>query len=292
VFAARPVLKSQKPGGRPNVMRIHISHSITYRYAAPPSSVTQMLRLTPRNHDGQYVVGWRIDLSQECTLHQQEDAFGNLTHSFTADGPFDALSIAVDGEMDTHDTNGVVTGTVERFPPALFLRETTLTEPDPALAALADSARGGNDTVSLLHKLMQRMQQEVAYDPDPARMPTTAAEALKKRSGTGQDLSHVYIAAARLLGVPARYVGGHVCRPNGSAARQSVHAWAEAYVEGLGWVGFDPAHDTCPTDAYVRVATGLDYLNAAPVRGTRFGGSGETLTVAVQVAQARLQSQN
>jgi transglutaminase-like putative cysteine protease len=272
-------------------MRIRISHSATYHYAAPPSVVTQMLRLTPRNHDSQYVVSWRIDMSEDCILHQHEDAFGNLTHSFTADGPFQTLSIAVDGEIDTQDVNGVVTGTAERFPPALFLRETALTGADSAIVDFSESARGGNDTLSLLHGLMAKVHKEVAYDPDPTRAHTTAAEALKQRRGVCQDLAHVYIAAARQLGVPARYVSGHLYRADNATPRQAGHAWAEAYVDALGWVGFDPANNTCPTDAYVRVASGLDYLGAAPVRGTRLGGGGETLTVAVQVAQARQQSQ-
>ena len=99
-------------------MRIRISHATTYRYDTPPTSVTQLLRLTPRNHDGQYVVDWRVDLSDDCQLHQHEDAFGNITHSFTAEGPFNELSVAVEGEVDTQDTHGVVRGTVERFPPA------------------------------------------------------------------------------------------------------------------------------------------------------------------------------
>ena len=70
-------------------MRIRISHATSYRYDTPPTGVTQLLRLTPRNHEGQYVVDWLIDLSQDCQLHQHEDAFGNITHSFTAEGPFD-----------------------------------------------------------------------------------------------------------------------------------------------------------------------------------------------------------
>jgi transglutaminase-like putative cysteine protease len=78
-------------------MRIRISHATTYRYDTPPTGVIQLLRLTPRNHDGQHVVTWRVDLSENCLLHQHEDAFGNLTHSFTADGPFRELSIAVEG---------------------------------------------------------------------------------------------------------------------------------------------------------------------------------------------------
>jgi len=275
-------------------MRIRISHATTYRYDAPPASVTQMLRLTPRNHDGQYVVYWRVDLSQDCLLHQHEDAFGNITHSFTAEGPFDELSVAVDGEVDTQDTNGVVTSTVERFPPSLFLRETALTQPDAAIVEFAETVHAdkGNDRLALLHGLMGALHKEITFDTDPTHVATTAAEAFALRRGVCQDITHIYIAAARQLGIPARYIGGHVFRGESAAMQDAGHAWAEAHVDGLGWVGFDPTNNICPTDAHVRVAMGLDYLGAAPVRGTRLGGSGETLKVAVHIEQARQQAQN
>jgi transglutaminase-like putative cysteine protease len=275
-------------------MRIRISHATTYRYDTPPTSVTQMLRLTPRNHDGQYVVYWRVDLSEDCRLHQHEDAFGNITHSFTAEGPFSELSIGVDGEVDTQDSNGVVAGAVERFPPSLFLRETALTQPDAAIVEFADTARtdAGNEPLPLLHWLMNTLNREMTFDTDPTHSATTAAEAYALRRGVCQDFTHIFIAAARQLGIPARYIGGHVFRSEGGLAQEAGHAWAEAYVEGLGWVGFDPTNKICPTDTHVRVAMGLDYLGAAPVRGTRYGGSGETLKVAVHVDQARQQTQN
>ncbi|MGH6727211.1 MAG: transglutaminase family protein [Pseudolabrys sp.] len=275
-------------------MRIRISHATTYRYDAPPTSVTQMLRLTPRNHDGQYVVYWRVDLSQDCLLHQHEDAFGNITHSFTAEGPFNELSVTVDGEVDTQDSNGVVNSTVERFPPSLFLRETALTQPDAAIVEFAENVRveEGSEPLALLHGLMSALHKEITFDTDPTHVATTAAEAFTLRRGVCQDITHIYVAAARHLGIPARYIGGHVFRSDGALAQEAGHAWAEAHVDGLGWVGFDPTNDICPTDAHVRVAMGLDYLGAAPVRGTRFGGSGETLQVAVQVEQARHQAQN
>ena len=110
-------------------MRICVSHLTTYRYHTPAGSVIQMLRLTPRNHDGQYVARWRIDVSADCRLDQHEDAFGNITHAFTADGPFTELKVLVEGEVETRDTQGIVRGAVERFPPSLFLRETALTSP-------------------------------------------------------------------------------------------------------------------------------------------------------------------
>jgi transglutaminase-like putative cysteine protease len=108
-------------------MRIQISHETVYRYEQPARGVIQTLRLTPRNHEGQYVENWRIDVSENCELQQHEDAFGNITHVFSADGPFSEIRVSVDGEVDTQDTHGVVRGAIERFPPSLFLRETELT---------------------------------------------------------------------------------------------------------------------------------------------------------------------
>lgn len=274
-------------------MRIRISHATTYVYDTPPTGVTQTLRLTPRNYDGQYVVNWRVDLSANCMLHQHDDAFGNITHSFTAEGPFSELAIAVDGEVDTQDTHGIVSGAVERFPPGLFLRETALTEPDTAIIDFAETTRAGSepDTLSLLHSLLTALNTEMTFDTDPTHSATTAAEAFGLRRGVCQDLTHVFITAARRLGIPARYVGGHFYRADGVTAQDAGHAWAEAYVDKLGWVGFDPANGISTTDAHVRVAMGLDYLGAAPVRGARYGGGGETLKVAVQVEQAQRQSQ-
>ena len=120
---------------------------------------------------------------------------------------------------------------------------------------------------------------------------TTAAQAFALRRGVCQDLTHIFITAARLIGAPARYVGGHFYRADGVTAQDAGHAWAEVFVENLGWIGFDPTNGICTSEAHVRVAVGLDYLGAAPVRGQRFGGAGESLQVAVHVDQARRQTQ-
>jgi transglutaminase-like putative cysteine protease len=276
------------------LMRIRISHATTYRYETPPTGVIQMLRLTPRNHEGQYVVHWRVDLSENCLLHQHEDAFGNISHFFTAEGPFKELSVSVEGEVDTHNTQSIVRGAIERFPPGLFLRETALTQPDDAIIDFANSTRDalGNDPLPLLHGLMTALNREMTFDTSPTQTTTNAAESFALRRGVCQDLTHIYITASRQLGFPARYVGGHFYRVDGVTEQDAGHAWAEVYVENLGWVGFDPTNGIGTTEAHVRVAIGLDYLGAAPVRGTRYGGSGETLKVAVHVDQARQQAQN
>src|SRR5262249_1423364 len=276
------------------LMRIRISHLTRYRYETPATSVIQMLRLTPRNHDGQYVANWRIDVSADSRLDQHEDAFGNITHAFTADGPLTDLTVEVEGEVETRDTQGIVRRAIDRFPPSLFLRETNLTAPDAAIRdfATATLGRAGDSILTLLHSLLDQLHRDMHYDSDPTQATTTAAEAFALKRGVCQDLTHIFIAAVRSVGIPARYVGGYFRRTDGVTEQDAGHAWAEAFVPDLGWVAFDAANGICATDAHIRVAVGLDYLGAAPVRGMRYGGAGETLSVQVQVDQSARQVQS
>jgi transglutaminase-like putative cysteine protease len=275
-------------------MRIHISHLTSYLYETPATGVIQTLRLTPRNHDGQYVARWRIDVSTDCRLDQHQDAFGNVTHAFTADGPLRELTVTVEGEVETRDTQGVVRGAVERFPPSLYLRETALTSPDAGIASFAEDSRrrAGDSPLNVLHVMLERLHNDMSYDTVPTQVSTPAAEAFALKRGVCQDLTHVFIAAARSLEIPARYVGGYFHRDDGVIDQEAGHAWAEAFVPELGWVAFDAANGLCATDAHVRVAVGLDYLSAAPLRGTRYGGAGEVLSVKIRVDQAMQQTQN
>jgi transglutaminase-like putative cysteine protease len=275
-------------------MRLSVSHRTTYHYDAPASRVIQVLRLTPRNHDGQYVASWRIDVSADCRLDQHEDAFGNITHAFAAEGPLPELTVLVEGEIETRDAQGVVRHAVERFPPSLFLRETQLTSCDGAIASFADATRqgAGPGALDVLHALLNRLGGEMECDADPTHAATSAAEAFAARRGIVQDLAHVFIAAARSLAIPARCVRGYFFRGNDGAAPDTGHAWAEAFVPDLGWVAFDVVNGICATDAHARVAIGLDYLGAAPVRGMRYGGGGETLAVDIHIDQASRQGQN
>ena len=174
------------------------------------------------------------------------------------------------------------------FQPSLFLRSTALTEVNPAMATFAREMRSESDgdVLGFLHALMVQINEHMTFDEDPTNSGTSAAEAFALKRGVCQDYAHIFIACARSGGVPARFVSGHFLRSDGTTHQQAGHAWAEAYVPDLGWVGFDPANGICTTDAHARVAIGLDYLGAAPVRGTRYGGGTETLTVAVKVEQA------
>jgi transglutaminase-like putative cysteine protease len=275
-------------------MRLRVHHTTTYRYQPAATGVIQVLRLTPGNHDGQYVADWQVDLSTDSHLSMRRDAFGNITHVFTADGPLSELVVHVDGSIETTDTGGVLRGTDERFPPSFFLRETPLTQPTGEMAKFAHELRAsrGNDVLGFLHRLVSELNAIMTFDTDPTHPGTSAAEAFAMRRGVCQDYAHIFIACARAAGVPARYVAGHFMRADGVVQQDAGHAWAEAHVPDLGWVGFDAANGISTTDAHARVAVGLDYLGAAPVRGTRYGGGAETLDVRVTVDQAGRQSQS
>jgi transglutaminase-like putative cysteine protease len=273
-------------------MRIVISHDTIYRYRPPAAGIIQALRLSPRNHDGQYVVSWRIHLSADCPLVAHEDAFGNLTHTFSVDGPVEELIVRAEGEVETEDTHGVIRGAVERFPATLFLRETPLTQVDDEIAQFAMRVAGEGREIERLHRLLAAINAEIAFDTDPTHSATTAIEAFALKRGVCQDMTHIFIAAARSLGIPARYISGYFHRIDGVTEQDAGHAWAEAHIPGLGWVAFDPANGICTTDAHLRIAAGLDYLSAAPTRGSRFGGGAEEMSVRVFVEQAALQAQN
>ena len=274
-------------------MRIRVHHQTTYAYDRPAQSMVQLLRLTPRDHEGQYVRRWRIDLDEGGVLRAREDAFGNVLHVLSASGNFSSFTLSVDGEVETHDTAGVIRGGIERFPPELFLRDTPLTQADPAIADFARGAvaNAGTGDLARLHELLRALNRHMTFDVQSTHAATTAVEAFGLQRGVCQDLAHVFIGAARALGIPCRYVSGHLLRNDGAGPQEAGHAWAEAYVGGLGWVGFDPANGICPTDAYVRVGIGLDYLGAAPVRGAQVGGSDERLSVTVEVGRDGQQQQ-
>ena len=273
-------------------MRLRISHSTTYRYEPATTGAIQLLRLTPRNHDGQYVAQWQIDVSTDARLYMHEDSFGNVTHVITH-GVIEDLTISVGGLIETHDTGGVLRGTIERFPPGLFLRSTPLTDGDPAMKAFTAGLRGEcADTLGFLDLLMCRVGAHMSFQQDSTTSATSAGEAFALKRGVCQDYAHVFIGCARLGGVPARFVSGHFLRSDGAHDQPAGHAWAEALVPGLGWVGFDPANGIRSGEAHARVAIGLDYLGAAPVRGTRYGGGTETLTVSVRVDQAGRREQS
>jgi transglutaminase-like putative cysteine protease len=272
-------------------MLISVRHVTRYVYAEPASYTVQSLRLTPAPFAGQRIVDWHVHLPDGAKPIEFRDGFGNTVQLVTLSGRHCEFVIEAGGTVDTKDTNGVVAGLAKTIPPRVFLKETGQTQPDAAIRELAKSVQN-QDTLTRLHALSGAVRDRVDYVKGSTDAHTGAAEALADGKGVCQDHAHIFIAASRTLGIPARYVTGYMLMLDGEddakvdvAPAEAHHAWAEAWVEPLGWIGFDVANRICPTDRYVRLAAGLDATYAAPVVGSRRGGIGEKLEVAVVVQQ-------
>lgn len=267
-------------------MRIAITHTTTYR-SSPPARSVQALRLTPRACRSQAVESWQVTVEGTGSPLQYTDAFGNAVDLVSSAGPVEAVTITATGVVETSDTAGVVGMMGEAVVPAVFLRETPLSLADDAIAAFAREC-DGDDRLATLHAILDGLHALVAFDTGATTSTTSAAQAFAAGRGVCQDHAHIFIAAARVLKIPARYVTGYLLTDDalaGGGEAVAHHAWAEALAPNIGWVGFDAANGQCPTDRYVRLAIGLDAVGAAPVRGMRLTPASEQLQVAVSVAE-------
>ncbi|MBM3605668.1 MAG: transglutaminase family protein [Alphaproteobacteria bacterium] len=266
-------------------MKLQISHETMYRYGRPIRNLVQSLRLTPSVFEGQKTHAWQIDVSGGIRGPGFRDGAGDWIEGWTVRGPVDQVTVRIYGRIDTRDMAGVLRGHREMIHPLTYLRDTSSTQPDDALRDLAGSVTGHADELDLAHRLSALISDRIAYRPGVTGTGTTAAEALAQGEGVCQDHTHALIAAARLRQLPARYVSGYLHSTVDGQAHDAAHAWAEIRVEGLGWVGFDAANRCCPDDRYVRLGSGLDAADAAPIRGVAMGSGSEELDVSVRVEE-------
>ena len=271
-------------------MRIAISHTTRYRFDAPASHGLQRLRLTPRSCAVQTVSDWQLTVSGAKVEAQYEDHNQNFTTLISFGAATAEIEVATQGVVETLDSAGVVGKHTGFMPLWAFLNQTDLTRPGPLLRKLAGRFSGaqisGADAqpIAALHALSDAVLEAVAYETGRTDASTSAEAALAAGHGVCQDHAHIFIGAARVLGVPARYVSGYLLM-DGVIDQQAGHAWAEAHVAGLGWVGFDVSNAICPDARYVRVAVGADYHDAAPITGVTLGHGAAHMTVEVSVAQ-------
>jgi len=267
-------------------MRLSVDHRTIYRFTEPQSRLVQMLRMTPQNTHDQTVAQWRIDIDCDARLRQGRDGFGNAITMLYIDGPIDGIEIDVTGEVLTSHSDGVVHGAYEVLPPALFLRPTETTAQDKAIADfVARVATPAQGRIGALHRVNEALHERFAANPGRPEPNLGAAAAFRLDSATSRDFAQMFIVAARSLGAPARYVSGYLLTEREDDHRPTPHGWAEAHVDGLGWIGFDPFTGDCPEEHHVRVAVALDAAGAAPVAGSRLGEGGERLEVDVVVSR-------
>jgi transglutaminase-like putative cysteine protease len=269
-------------------MRLSIRHATTYAYDPPAERCALRLRLYPPSFDSQLVIAWKVSVNGQLAPALVSTATGDREAIWTAAAGGAEVAIVAEGEVETQDAAGVVKGLRETVRPQVYLRPTPLTETDKRIEDLAASITGAR-ALDRMHGLFNAVADAVAYTPGATSSSTTAAQALKAGHGVCQDHAHVFIAAARVLKYPARYVVGYLLASDTKLTE--THAWAEAFAPDIGWVGFDPSNRLCPTDRYVRLGCGLDAADAAPIRGNVSGGPRERLSASVDIAQTQGQSQ-
>lgn len=267
-------------------MRLLVNHVTTYLYDQPVRAVVQSHRLRPTICQNQIENAWKVEVSDGLRGGCFRDGAGDEIQAWTVLGPVDQITVTVTGDITTTDQSGILRGQREMIPPVAWLGDTFATSPDAALRDLAQTA-SGSSPLALAHDLSRVVSEAIAYTPGSTSSATTAAEALALGTGVCQDQAHALITCARLRDLPARYVSGYLFTDAKGESHEAAHAWAEIWVESLGWVGFDPANECCPDERYIRLGSGSDAVSAAPIRGIARGPGTETMEIAVAIAQAQ-----
>ncbi|TGN93574.1 transglutaminase family protein [Burkholderia sp. USMB20] len=317
-------------------MRLAIRHISRYQFDDQATHALQRLRLRPQSGPGQTVRAWQVTIDGVEPTLSYADGFGNRIDLVRHDrGAKNEVVVVAAGVVETQDRAGILGNPEGYAPPWIFERETALTKAGDTVRELTQALPIEPHSLDALHWLMTEVHDRIAYAPNLTDAPVDAETALQSGEGTSRDHAHAFIAAARALKVPARYISGYVLADSAmqriADAKQSAsdedaeealalqtgdgmqqvlgashaaqsqglpqaalgaqpqavalmqqpagHAWAEAYVEGLGWVGFDPFMNRCPDERYVRIAVGLDYRDAQPVTGIGASAVGIEISV-------------
>lgn len=283
-------------------MNLSINHVTKFRYSAPITESIMELRMEPLSEGPQRCLKFDLNLKPSARVTSYRDHLGNAVQHFDIPGrhtqlvinaksiiesrprpePPEALGseawVALDALVDGGDY-------WDMLMPSHFPRPTD---------ALLDFAREldirrRDDPLTVLRELNTAIYNAFEYVPQSTNADSPIDEALATRKGVCQDYSHIMIALARVMRVPCRYVSGylfHRVEYNDRSAQDATHAWVEALLPELGWVGFDPTNNLLAGQRHIRVAVGRDYSDVPPTRGVFKGAAESELSVAVQVKPA------
>ena len=265
-------------------MKLRIQHTTKYSYDAPVSYGLQQVRLQPANSRHQTVNNWNVAISGGKAELAFQDQYENRTLLVKADAGTTELSVEVSGEVETHTSDGIFGKVYGTAPLWHFKQSTPRTQAGRGVKKLAKAVAKADNPLDGLHALSQAIIAEAPYNTTGTEAGTTAEEALSAGAGVCQDHAQIFVSAARSAGIPARYVSGYLMM-NDRVDQDASHAWAEAHLDGLGWVGFDVSNGISPDERYVRIATGLDSRDASPISGVRLGSAAESMIVSLQVQQ-------
>jgi len=264
-------------------MNLFIKHITEYRYEGTEIKGYQQVRLRPAETLFQKIKTWNLEIQGGQNTLTYVDHFGNTTHFIELKDFSDSVRLIVETEIDLSDNAGILGKTNESMPKWIFQNHSDLTYSGAEIRKLAKN-QFPKDPLDFCHHLNSKIKNEFSYDKSISTVDWTAEDCARARAGVCQDFSHVFISTARWRGLAARYVSGYLKMD--STDQSAMHAWAEVFIDKLGWVGFDPTNGICPDDRYVRVAVGRDYTDAAPCKGiTQSIDGAETLRVQIQVTQ-------
>lgn len=283
-------------------MQYRVRHHTRFRYSTPVGESVMKLRLQPVDQGAQRCVDFQISLDPQAQIHTYQDHLDNRIHIFDiptfhrqldlwaeSQVAIDAMSPLPDAlTLDEWERLDEATRTEDHWE---FLMPTPLTQPTPLLDQLAAElgADRSRDPLTTVTGISQGIFASFKYVPESTGVDSPIDHALAQRQGVCQDFTHIMLAMVRSLGIPCRYVSGYLFHRTESGDRSAVdamHAWVEAYLPALGWVGFDPTNNMAARERHIRVAVGRDYADVAPTRGVFKGNAESELSVAVQVFTA------
>jgi transglutaminase-like putative cysteine protease len=282
-----------------------IRHLTKFRYSAAVSESIMEVRMQPRTEAMQRCLSFQLSVFPRARVASYRDYLGNSVHHFNVPGQHRQLMIVAESLVDVRpledlpahlDANAwdeidamIGAGDYwEMLMPSHFAR------PCKELAEFADEMGYGDreqarqrDPIELLLGINSALFSAIAYVPKSTTVDSPIEHALRERKGVCQDYAHIMLTLVRQLGIPARYVSGYLFHRSGDHTRSAegaTHAWVEALLPGLGWVGFDPTNNVLINDRHVRTAVGRDYADVPPSRGVYKGSVKSELTVRVRVA--------
>jgi len=281
-----------------------IRHLTKFRYSSPVSESVMELRMQPRSEGLQRLMSFKVNVTPRATVSGYRDYLGNSIHHFDVPSAHRQLSIIAEATVDVTapselparldadawerlDQQVAEHDFWEMLAPSHFAQYTGALEAFARELGLQRGEIRDRDPLEMLLALNSAIYQAIAYVPRSTRVDSPADDALNSRQGVCQDYSHIMIALVRRMGIPCRYVSGYLFHRAGTKTRSSegaTHAWVEAFLPDLGWVGLDPTNNVVAGESHVRTAVGRDYADVPPTRGVFKGGATSELTVAVRVS--------
>ncbi len=278
-----------------------IRHLTKFLYADLVSESLMEARMHPRSDNNQRCLSFSLSVSPRCRVFSYRDHMGNNVHHFDIPGEHSQLVIIAEALVEQQPLGEIP----QSLGPAAWneldalialgdfsemLLPSEFAKPSPALLDLAQrlDVRRRDDPLVLLHQLNASLYDWFEYDPRSTHVNSPIDEALESRKGVCQDFAHTMIALVRHVGIPCRYVSGYLYHGEDNKDRSTedaTHAWVEAFLPHVGWVGFDPTNNLLAHNRYIRTALGRDYADVPPTRGTYRGSKDSELYVAVKVAK-------